>query len=86
MIEARSGHAATLLPNDQVLITGGTNGLGTLMSAELYDLATGKFTPTASMSTPRAGQAAILVLPSQVLIVGGRNGPAALDSAEVYAS
>jgi N-acetylneuraminic acid mutarotase len=37
---ARSGHTATLLPNGEVLVVGGFNGMvGSLNSAELYDSA-----------------------------------------------
>lgn len=38
----RFQHTATLLPSGRVLVAGGY-GLGTLASAELYDLATGKW-------------------------------------------
>ena len=40
MATARSYHTATLLPNGQVLVAGGSNGGGFLASAELYESAT----------------------------------------------
>ena len=43
----------TLLPNGQVLVTGGHNGSSAVSSAELYDPATGGWTSTGRMSTPR---------------------------------
>src|SRR3989442_9366941 len=49
MSMSRNGHTATLLPNGKVLIAGG----GTA-TAELYDPATGTFTPTGTMSASRS--------------------------------
>ena len=44
MLEPRSGHSATLLPNGKVLIAGGMRrNQDFYRSAELYDPATGKF-------------------------------------------
>jgi hypothetical protein len=44
MLEPRSGHTATLLPNGKVLIVGGMrHNQDFYKSAELYDPATGKF-------------------------------------------
>lgn len=57
MIAARTGHTATLLPDGKVLVAGGGRddfGAGALSSAELYNPATGKWTATSSMKTPRA--------------------------------
>jgi len=52
-----AGASATLLPDGEVLIAGGEDAnFNLLSSAELYNPATGKFTPTGSMSTPRVGQ------------------------------
>lgn len=43
----RSGHSATLLPNGKVLVAGGVGpNDAELQTAELYDPATGRFTPT----------------------------------------
>src|SRR4029077_19435491 len=44
---ARFSHTATLLPNEQVLIAGGTSGSGRLVfAAELYHPSTGTWTAT----------------------------------------
>src|SRR5206468_2416479 len=54
MTQARTQHTATLLSTGKVLVTGGfsLNFLGNPMTvAELYDPATGTWTPTGSMGT-----------------------------------
>ena len=66
---ARSHHAATLLPNGQVLLAGGDSGGDT---AELFDPVAGTFTlliPRLTVS--RAGHSATLLANGQVLLVGG---------------
>ena len=55
MSTARYSHTATLLPNGKVLVAGGFSGSVLLVSAELYDPATGLFSSTGSMSTGREG-------------------------------
>jgi Kelch motif protein/galactose oxidase-like protein len=77
---ARAMHTATLLPNGQVLIAGGiVDAHGTVgASAELYNLATGKFTKLAAiMPSPMAAHTATLIsgcgcaADGQVLLAGG---------------
>ena len=74
----RYAHTATLLPNGKVLIAGGfsTSNVGTftetvLLTAELYDPATGAFTPTGSLGTARGGHTATLLANGKVLVAGG---------------
>jgi Kelch motif protein/galactose oxidase-like protein len=74
-----------LLPNGKVLIAGGvTSGGVFLASAELYDPATGTFSPTGSMGTARLAYALALLPTGKVLIAGGYNSSGSLASAELY--
>ncbi len=85
MIEPRSGHSATLLPDGKVLIAGGMRrNQDFYKSAELYDPATGKFQPTGEMHERRVGHIAVLLPSGKVLIAGGWVGMGGTDSAELY--
>jgi len=85
MLEARwSGHTATLLPDGTVLVAGGfvnTIGRG-LVSAELYDPATGAWSGTGNMTEERFGHTATLLPNGTVLVAGGSGTGRA--SAELY--
>lgn len=88
MGSARQEHTATLLPNGKVLVTGGINGVGVgaviQASSELYDPATGVWTPTGAMTTARHFHTATLLSTGQVLVVGGLGPSGFLASAELY--
>ena len=87
---ARHAHTSTLLPNGKVLVAGGGNlPAGTftttyLTSAELYDPATGMWTPTGSMVTARGHHTATLLPDGKVLVAGGQNNTGPQASAELY--
>jgi N-acetylneuraminic acid mutarotase len=84
---ARWSHTATLLPNGQVLVTGGSNLKRDFPSAELYDPATGVWTATRSMTSPRFSHTATLLPNGQVLVAGGHDFiTGSLVSAELYES
>jgi Galactose oxidase, central domain len=79
----RSGHTATILPDGRVLFTGGytapdaggiltNNGIDYLApNGDVYDPATGTFTPTGPMQLPRFFHVAALLRDGRVLIAGG---------------
>lgn len=84
----------TLLPDGKVLAAGGrTTSLdptASIASAEIYDPATGQWTLTGSMDTPRQLHTASLLPDGRVLVTGGRyienSGGDIVDtaSAEIY--
>ncbi|HJV64282.1 MAG TPA: kelch repeat-containing protein [Geomonas sp.] len=93
MATGRWMHSATLLGNGKVLIAGGTAdpGPGTegdtaLASAELYDPATGTFSPVSpGMITPRYFHTATLLRDGKVLLAGGQGtGGQILPLSELY--
>ena len=80
MNSARGRHTATLLNNGKVLVAGGTEygiypGLGTtgvVISAEIYDPATGAWTPTGPLNIRRSLHTATLLPGGNVLVAGGQ--------------
>ncbi len=85
MLEPRSGHSATLLPDGKVLIVGGMRrNQDFYKSSELYDPSTGKFERSGDMTLARVGQAAVLLPSGKVLIAGGWIGHGCTDAAELY--
>ena len=81
----REYHAATLLANGRVLVSGGWNGTA-LSAAEIYDPASGTFASTGSMATPRYSHTSTLLTNGKVLVTGGNDYGASgsSTSAEVY--
>lgn len=85
MLEPRSGHTATLLPDGRVLIAGGMRrNQDFYRSAELYNPATGNFQATGEMSERRVSPVAVLLRSGKVLIAGGWIGHGCTNSAELY--
>jgi len=84
----RFSHSATLLQDGRALIAGGEQitspGFAiSLSSAELYDPATGAFSPTGNLTQPRGGLSftqAPLLNNGKVLIVGGET----IQAAEIF--
>jgi hypothetical protein len=72
---------ATLLADGRVLVAGG----GTA-SAELYDPATGTFSPTGSMGTVRSLASATRLPDGRVLVAGGQGTATTTASADLYSS
>jgi hypothetical protein len=80
MTDARTGHRAVPLPDGRVLVIGGriptgasTAGTGSraLAYCEVFDPATGGWTPTGELNTARAGHTASLLPDGSVLVTGG---------------
>jgi Galactose oxidase, central domain/Kelch motif len=85
MTQFRYDHAATLLNNGQVLLTGGFNGTP-VQDAEVFDPTTRSFSRTGIMKTPRAKHTATLLVGGNVLVAGGFSFDAtgSFSSAEVF--
>ena len=78
MAMPRAGHTATTLQDGRVLVVGGrdstcafTCGQRTWRSAELYDPATGTFSPAGAPAQARFNHTATLLPDGRVLIAGG---------------
>jgi hypothetical protein len=88
MLEARSGHSATLLENGQVLIAGGCNGISGINryvdTAEIFDPATNTFFTAGSLTSARFGHTATRLVDGTVLIAGGARDSDSVLSAELY--
>jgi len=80
----RYKHSAAMLPDGRVMILGGSDARmweGRYASAEIYDLATGKFTTTANLNTARYKiRDAVVTLPNgKILVAGGGARPEVFD-------
>src|SRR3569833_2280664 len=78
----RTNHTATLLPNGTVLVAGGATFTGTsggsalvavVDSAEVYDPASGTWSPTGRMSAPRWLHTAAVLPSGKVLLAAGQS-------------
>jgi hypothetical protein len=90
MTTGRSDAVAAPLPDGRVLVAGGFDPTqldvpSFLNSAEIFDPATGTFSPTGSMTVPRYGAAAAPLPDGRVLVAGGnKQNNQALNSAEIF--
>src|SRR5438477_2603552 len=81
----RTGHAATVLADGRVLITGGRDNAGTIVAtAEVFDPADQTSTAIGVLNTPRIDHTATLLADGRVLIAGGTTASRALTSAEIF--
>lgn len=93
---ARTMHNSTVLPNGEVLVTGGLDhaetftDVGAALTAEIYNPVTNSWRSVAGMATPRTYHSvAILMLDGRVFVGGGGlcdNTPGCVnnDNAEIY--
>jgi N-acetylneuraminic acid mutarotase len=86
MTTPRAHATATLLPSGELLVSGGYNTSSYyLLTAELFNPATGAWPATGSLNTPRGNHTATLLPNGKVLVVGGYNYVnGVLSSAELY--
>jgi large repetitive protein len=97
MSSRRAGASAAALSAGQVILAGGFSGGASiknfslaldgsvLSSAEIFDEATGAFSPTGAMASPRLGFTATALSNSKILVVGGQDSLGnVLDAAELY--
>lgn len=91
----RQGPGAIQLRDGRILVVGGldpgSGGRTFLSSAEIFDPATGEFTPTGSMQTPREEPSLVVLDDGRVLVMGGDQGMCGmcgefnmLAAAEIY--
>src|SRR6266446_4497897 len=85
LVVPRTGHAATVLANGRVLITGGRDSAGTFVAtAEIFDPATQTSIAIGVLNTARVNQTATLLADGRVLIAGGTDATGPLTSAEIF--
>lgn len=88
MREGRAGHTATLLPDGNVLMTGGcvVDGCegGLTASTELYDPVQNVFSAAPNLAVARVGHQAVELTNGEVLILGGWAGDEVTAVAERY--
>jgi N-acetylneuraminic acid mutarotase len=85
MAAPRSEHTETFLGTGKVLVAGGvTTGGVRLATAELYDPATGVFSPAAPMPEARNGHTATLLPNGKVLVAGGNGDAGALATCRLF--
>ena len=89
MFTGRSTHAATVLPNGKVLMSGGFGQTGYLNTGEIFDPVSGGFVMPGILGTehypgPGVEHTAVLMGNGQVLIVGGFFRDLPLLGAELF--
>ena len=76
----RYSHTATLLPNGNVLVAGGTGSAGNLTSAEIYNPVSNTWSTAGTLAVGRFAHTATLLPNGKVLVAGGAN----TNTAEQY--
>ncbi len=89
LVAARSSQSATLLTSGKVLVAGGFGSIGVatdgaLLTAELYDPATSKWSATGPLAAARFDHTATLLPSGKVLVAAGDSDLGNLASAELF--
>ena len=91
LAEGRANHAAALLNENAVIVTGGVTGEQgdlSIASAEVFDSRAATWTTVGSMGTPRTGHTATALEDGRILVAGGetvrRGSRRSLTSAEMF--
>src|SRR5713101_83427 len=85
LVVPRTEHAATVLTDGRVLITGGRASAGYIVAvSEIFDPATGTSTASAMLTTARVDHTATLLPDGRVLVAGGTSVSGSLASAEIF--
>jgi hypothetical protein len=93
MHDERGLHAAALLPDGRVLITGGEGNdpAAPPIGTEIFDPATGEFSPAGDLLAPRDSHSAVALTDGRVLLVGGEVPPTvagrvgvAIEASEIF--
>jgi hypothetical protein len=91
MATGRSNHAAVLLGDNAVVVSGGLGGEAgdqSLASSEVFDARAGTWTTSAPLGAARSGHTATALDDGRVLVAGGesvqRGSRRSLTSAEVF--
>ena len=88
LFTARGSHAAALLTDGRVLVTGGAGNdpAAPPLGTEIYDPSTGEFSPAGDLLIPRQSHAAVALTDGRVLVVGGADpsSRAAIPATEIF--
>lgn len=85
LAQARYFQTATTLPDDKVIVIGGTNFGSVLRSAETYDPASAVWIATDNLVGPeRSGHTATLLANGKVLVAAGTSSSGPVAEAELY--
>ncbi len=83
MSVARAFHTAVRLPTGQVLVAGGQAAGAAIKNVDLFDPATGSWTPGKPLAAARYAHSATLLADGSVLVAGGL-GASPLATAEIF--
>ena len=77
MISARGNHAAALLPDGRVVISGGDGNdpAAPPLGTEIFDPASGQFSSAGDLQAPRDSHSAVTLTDGRVMVIGGEVPP-----------